>query len=425
MPPSGIRSTMSDTLNYVNADAAAAVQMLVPTLADHLVIVIISTFLYGVLSLLVATSTYILISQGVTRIGHKLLLLGTLLLYASSVVYWAASLGFVVNSNKVLSNAVGGLFSSSYSGDPEGHIPGVRTWSCIMSAAFTVNICIGDSIVWWRARVLYPDNRVIRRICCFLFSSTFVLGIISTVSSVRIAAKDTSASFPIVYTGDRWGVAAVAFSLATNSFSTSLIGYKAWQHRSFLRAHLGAGSRTTTSVVKMLALLVESGMVYCLIWLLVLAYHICDTVGSPQGPFWRAVSYIHGAALAPAIAIYPMTIVVLVALNKSQLAKRTPGQSIRLGGNTGLGTLPISTARTNCHSTVRFASATQLDSDPVSSCPVLSTLSLGTRVDPEEMGGWSEESESGCPHGNIMPARKGSFSTSSRHSDHTLQDPKE
>ena len=74
----------------------------------------------------------------------------------------------------------------------------------------------------------------------------------------------------------------------------------------------------------MLALLVESGVVYCLVWvrsqnasgcavsssliahssdtqLLVLAYHICDAVSSPEGPFWRVISYLHEAALAPAI----------------------------------------------------------------------------------------------------------------------------
>ena len=115
----------------------------------------------GVLTLLVATSTYILMyacfrllcpyyvrrlmhvvlrsSQGVARFALKLLLLGTILLYASSVVYWAATLGYVVSANRALSNAAGGLFSSSYSGDG-GHIPGVETWYCIMSAAFTINV---------------------------------------------------------------------------------------------------------------------------------------------------------------------------------------------------------------------------------------------------------------------------------------------
>ncbi|KAM5540699.1 hypothetical protein V8D89_005730 [Ganoderma adspersum] len=413
---------MSD-LGLVNTDASAVLQVLVPTLTDDLVIVVLSSFLYGVLTLLVATSTYILISQGVTRIGHKLLLLGTILLYASSVVYWAATLGYVVSSNRALSNAADGLFSSSYSGDGT-HIPGVETWYCIMSAAFTVNIGIGDSIVWWRARVLYPDNRIIRRICCFLFSNTFVLGIISTVSSIRVADKTTSPFLPIVYTGNQWGIAAVAFSLATNTFSTSLISYKAWQHRSFLRAHLGA-RRSTTNVVRMLALLVESGVVYCLIWLLVLAYHICDTVTSPQGPFWRAVSYLHEAALAPAIAIYPMLIVVLVALNKSQLDKGIPGQSIHLNAPSGSHTLPTSTARTNRYSTVRFATPSRLESGSVSasSCPVLSTLSLGTRVDSEELGTWSEES--GFAMG-ACPARKGSLgSTNSRHSDRILEEPKQ
>ena len=126
----------------------------------------------GILSLLVAASAYILMcalvfvcstsnsqtrylhahlrsSQGVKQIGHKLLLLGVLVLYASSVVYWAATLGFVVNSNRVISNALGGLFSSSYSADEE-HIPGVGKWYCIMSAAFTVNVraFLAIHVVW-------------------------------------------------------------------------------------------------------------------------------------------------------------------------------------------------------------------------------------------------------------------------------------
>ena len=35
-------------------------------------------------------------------------------------------------------------------------------------------------------------------------------------------------SIPIVYNGDAFGTAAIALSLATNVFSTALIGYKTW-----------------------------------------------------------------------------------------------------------------------------------------------------------------------------------------------------
>lgn len=121
-----------------------------------------------------------------------------------------------------------------------------------------------------------------------------------------------------------------------------------------------------------------------------------------------------------------MLIVVLVALNKSQLDKGIPGQSIHLNAPSGSHTLPTSTARTNRYSTVRFATPSRLEAGSVSSapsCPVLSALSLGTRVDSEELGTWSEES--GFAMG-ACPARKGSLgSTNSRLSDRILEEPKQ
>ncbi len=117
-----------------------------------------------------------------------------------------------------------------------------------------------------------------------------------------------------------------------------------------------------------------------------------------------------------------MLIVVLVALNKSQLDKGIPGQSIHLNPHSGSDTLPASAARTTRHSTVRFAIPTDLES--VSSCPVLSALSLGTRVDSEEMAGWSE---AGWPLDGC-PARKGSLgstTSTSRRSDRILEEPKQ
>ena len=50
----------------------------------------------------------------------------------------------------------------------------------------------------------------------------------SSVRSVHIAEQSNGAALTMVYTGDGFGVAAVALSLATNIFSTSLIGFKAW-----------------------------------------------------------------------------------------------------------------------------------------------------------------------------------------------------
>ncbi len=90
-----------------------------------------------------------------------------------------------------------------------------------------------------------------------------------------------------LYTGDKWGLAASIISLLTNVTATGLIAYKAWcvhteksysirhsrihslydfrTHRRFIGSHLQMGS-TRTRAEKGLALLVESGIAYCFLW---------------------------------------------------------------------------------------------------------------------------------------------------------------
>ncbi|KAI1793628.1 hypothetical protein LXA43DRAFT_941906 [Ganoderma leucocontextum] len=302
-----------------NSDASslALAQTLSSTLVDDQIIIILSSVFFGVLTMLIVASTYILFLQGLRRLAVRLLLACTIALYASSIVYWATLLEFSINTSKLLVSAVNqiGTSSSSEAGFSMGLSEAAR--ACLLTAAFTVNVCIGDAVVWWRARMLYPGNKKIRHVCCALLSSTFVLGIVSTRRSVFVENKP--GTIPMVYSRDPFGTAAIALSLATNVFSTALIGYKTWEHRQFLRQHLG-GVGSSTQVLKVMALLVESGMIYCLVWVEFLVYHVvADMKPDSNGGRWRAASFYHEACVAPIVAIYPMVIVVLVALNQSQL----------------------------------------------------------------------------------------------------------
>lgn len=75
-----------------------------------------------------------------------------------------------------------------------------------------------------------------------------------------------------------------AFELATNIVATSLIGYKTWYivkfrtrswsslstwhnrtYRRFIRQNI-IGKNRKTSIQKILAILVESGILYCFVW---------------------------------------------------------------------------------------------------------------------------------------------------------------
>ena len=98
------------------------------------------------------------------------------------------------------------------------------------------------------------------------------------------------------------------------------------QHRQFLREHLGAGG-SSTQVLKIMALLVESGMIYCLVWVSVhrsleargywtsvtdcvmvqvefLVYHLLSDMMpgiNVNGARWRAASFYHEACVAPIV----------------------------------------------------------------------------------------------------------------------------
>ena len=166
---------MATNTDCVNSQAIAVTKLLVPSLADNLLMMVVSSFLNGMslrcmnessiphcgirdpqpssghvnvhslvrfLYLIFAMRAYPLLlhsSHGLVRRGHKLLVFGTWLLYLSSIVYWAAILGFIVSTNNILSQAADGLSSTTYSGGSVVSDSRVQAWDCIMTAALTVN----------------------------------------------------------------------------------------------------------------------------------------------------------------------------------------------------------------------------------------------------------------------------------------------
>ncbi|TFK81879.1 hypothetical protein K466DRAFT_501367, partial [Polyporus arcularius HHB13444] len=124
----------------------------------------------------------------------------------------------------------------------------------------------GDSIVWWRAWVLWPDNRVIRSICAIviLLTTTQAAAAGNTIPAPQLGLGSV-ATRGTMFSGDAWGIAAGLSSFLTNAVATSLIAYRAWEHRRVVMSYLRGQSRRT-QVERTLALLVESGLLYCALW---------------------------------------------------------------------------------------------------------------------------------------------------------------
>ncbi|PIL36319.1 hypothetical protein GSI_00007 [Ganoderma sinense ZZ0214-1] len=114
--------------------------------------------------------------------------------------------------------------------------------------------------------------------------------------------------------------AAVSLSLATNVLATALIAYQAWKHRRLVKAQFAAAG-TRSQVLQVLALLVESGSIYCVI----MAFSVVtDVVPLPSTDttgvgLYTVSAYITRGCVIPLAAVYPAVIIVLVALQRSPI----------------------------------------------------------------------------------------------------------
>ncbi|KAH9920556.1 uncharacterized protein BXZ73DRAFT_80128 [Epithele typhae] len=162
------------------------------------------------------------------------------------------------------------------------------------------NILIGDAIVWWRACAVWSGHRPV-----YIMGAVFI----TAIASLLVSAT--------AFTG--LTLAAYSLSLLTNLVATALIGFRAWQHRRFLREYLGDkhGSRS----LAVLSLLVESGVGYCVIWVVMVAIEAVHTYGSKRSgrAIYGVVDVVGRGFLPLAIAIYPMVVIILVSVCPSVL----------------------------------------------------------------------------------------------------------
>ncbi|TBU27640.1 hypothetical protein BD311DRAFT_696339 [Dichomitus squalens] len=140
-----------------------------------------------------------------------------------------------------------------------------------------------------------------------------------------------------MYEGLFVGNAASILSLSTNLAATILTAYKAWVCRKAFHRLMAKGSRTS-QVESVLALLVESGALYCALWIVVVVWQVGidnrfiknSVMASlkkepPRPSFWTVGGVLIEGCLVPLIAIYPTIIIVVVALNKSPVDNNMKG----------------------------------------------------------------------------------------------------
>ncbi|KAI0808345.1 hypothetical protein C8Q74DRAFT_1188102, partial [Fomes fomentarius] len=118
-------------------------------------------------------------------------------------------------------------------------------------------------IVWWRAWNLWRSSRGVLLLYVALALATF--GTYDMVLSTDRFNEQATTTSGTLFSGNQAGSAASVLTLVTNISATILVGMKALEHRDSVRRYLKVGSRRTRAE-KILAILLESGIVYCVIW---------------------------------------------------------------------------------------------------------------------------------------------------------------
>ncbi|KAI0738052.1 hypothetical protein C8Q80DRAFT_293539 [Daedaleopsis nitida] len=376
-------------LYALTADAGGALAHIrynyAPTIATQAAEALLMSVFFGLYTILAVISIYLLCRKRLRSRTKLMMLLVITAIYCSTTIYWVVVLNETFRQFKLLvdfSDAGAAradqmfaiyrdVFPDTYPGeigqlssDPSRQYPFEDAWrhplqDCAGTAVITLNVVLGDAIVWWRAWVLWSNSRSVRLLCVVLLLGTTSTAVVVTThgcsppdlngaDSVILgenpnvsSGADVKLTMGTLFTGDKWGLPPTILSLVTNVTATGLIAYKAWMHRKLVGSHLRTGS-TRTRVESVLALLVESGIVYCVLWVFVVVYQTGSIAEQADNGIPGVVSrYVYGfhyvleGCLIPLIGMYPTLIILLVTLNKSHCAtnftytaKLSPGSPV-------------------------------------------------------------------------------------------------
>ncbi|KAJ7693353.1 hypothetical protein B0H17DRAFT_500069 [Mycena rosella] len=212
---------------------------------------VFQTFFFGGYTVLIVLSTRISLKRGLKTTSNKTLFIVGLFMYILSAAYWVYSIVDVaIRMQNYIDPANPGNNSSQ------------STYRDIFNALILVNYVLSDGIVIWRAWVICArDHRkyIYISIAFFLFTATIVpatIGLrIADLVNPRLGPRSSYiAAINILQ------VSNAITSFISNLTATALIGATAWRHRQRIKLAF----RKKTKANKILILLLETGLFYCI-----------------------------------------------------------------------------------------------------------------------------------------------------------------
>ncbi|KAF9073071.1 hypothetical protein BDP27DRAFT_1319345 [Rhodocollybia butyracea] len=269
-----------------------------------LIDILVESLWLGVQGVVTVIGIYLLCSRGQTKsFGNRFLIGIILFLFFSST----CSLSLITWDYMNRVDGFNGIYDAT---------PIINKVNIITMVFQRLSYFISDSIVVWRAWLLWNRNVFVKMLLVVCLMGTITASFVQGALSVHQQIRQTGG----VSIGS--GLFSLMFSiplLFTNLASTTLIAAKIWEYR---RDILNQLSTSKTRVFGVLLILLESSVLYCIFWILALLSVFPDII-TPIG-----LSAIMGS-LPYVTAIYPVMIVVLVTLGKNNY-----GSTIQATANT-------------------------------------------------------------------------------------------
>ncbi|KAL0060095.1 hypothetical protein AAF712_013112 [Marasmius tenuissimus] len=200
--------------------------------------------------------------------------------------------------------------------------PTITNWAThaeLISGAFVlINYALTDAVVFWRAWILCSAD--FRRtlyiplffLCCAFLSISATIIVRITIQSIpHQDATTTEARIKSLTRAiDILQVANLVFSLLLNISATAVIAVKAWRFRKWIKFDFSALKSRRTRGEKIMAILVESGLLYCFSGITVL---ITTVIRLPVG----TLGDIYTPMNTQIAGMYPMVVLLLVSHGKT------------------------------------------------------------------------------------------------------------
>ncbi|THU96103.1 hypothetical protein K435DRAFT_665107 [Dendrothele bispora CBS 962.96] len=192
--------------------------------------------------------------------------------------------------------------------DPNSTIQSQPTFLPMWSAIVLLNYVLTDGVVVWRAWVLCQDQSrkalwfAIFFLVCSAFSvtATIIIRLLTYVVTGDSAQHKLSRAIDITQVGN------LVLSIFTNIISTSTISLKAWRVRQQIRRTFSAARSRRMVGSRVMTLLVESGVIYCVSCITVLVATLIPLERGTLGDIYTPVN----VQLA---GMYPVVVLLLVS----------------------------------------------------------------------------------------------------------------